>query len=129
MKKFRIDLAAVLVLAAGTATAGGVWHYAGCYTNPDGSGYCYGSFQGFRDQSYAKSYAEFQEVSDGSRSFGAVYQNPYSGNITSAWCIPDASVAALWPEAMNHNGYFHINFTAGGVCNRLTLTNGSAYYH
>lgn len=128
MKKLRIDLAAVLVLVAGTATASTVWHYASCYKNADGSGACQGTFQGFRDQTYAKSYVEFEQSSDGSRLFRAALTNG-DANGVSAWCIPDATVAPMWPQAMAHNGSFYIHFTAGGVCDQLRLVNGSPYFH
>ena len=131
MKKLRIDLLAVLVLMAGTATAGSVWHYASCHRYADGSGHCSGTFKGFRDLAMdagEKSYAEFNQSSDGSRSFAAVYPNPSSTDMVSAWCIPNAAVSAMWPQAMTTNGSFHISFDANGVCTQLHLSNGSAYY-
>jgi hypothetical protein len=131
MKRFMKTLAPVVSLAvfgmAPLALAGSTSETAYCYQNADGSGHCYGNFLGWRNSSQTSAYAYFSENDSGSRSFYARYTVSGATTPSSYSCIPDASVAAVWGEALGHKGYFSISWNTSGTCYSLSLYNGSQY--
>jgi hypothetical protein len=131
MKRFVKTLAPVVSLAAlgmsSLALAGSTSQSNYCYQYADGSGYCSGNFLGWRNSSTAGEYAYFYENDSGSRSFYARYQVSGATSLSTYSCIPDASVAAMWGEALSHKGQFSVYWNASGSCYSLYLYNGSQY--
>jgi hypothetical protein len=131
MKRFMKTLAPVLSLAvfgmAPLALAGSTSQSNHCFQNADGSGYCYGNFLGWRNSSTAGEYSYFYENDSGSRSFYARYMVSGATSLSTYSCIPDASVSAMWGEALAHKGYFSVSWNSSGACYSLSLYNGSQY--
>ncbi|QSQ25974.1 hypothetical protein JY651_14050 [Pyxidicoccus parkwayensis] len=109
------------------ASAGLTYQGATCYQNTDGSGYCYGSMLGFREDATTTSYASFREDEDGTRSFYARYTVAGSTAASSYSCIPDATVSSLWNVALSTRGYFYVAWNTAGTCTYLRVSNGSNY--
>jgi hypothetical protein len=131
MTRFVKQLAPVVTLAAlgvgSLAFAGSTYEGAYCYKYTDGSGYCYGNFQGFRDHAGASTRAYFYKSDSGSKSFYAAITNTSTGVTTGYSCTPDAAAGALWSKAIVHHGYFYVSWNTSGSCTYLSLTNGSQY--
>jgi hypothetical protein len=131
MKRFMKKLAPVVSLAAlglaSVASAGYTFESAACFQNADGSGYCNGTFRGWRNHAQSTAYAYFYENQSGSRGFYARYTVPGATTPSNYSCSPDASVAAMWGDALANEGRFHINWDAAGICYNLSVYNGSAY--
>lgn len=118
--KYGGALAVAGLLASMNAEAGQQWTTAACSKASDGSGSCYGNFLAFRNNSDPSTYASFIEYASGSRYFQAWW--PTTGVVS---CVPNATVANLWPRIMLHEGYFYVTWDATGTCNQLILNNGS----
>lgn len=131
MNRFMKKLAPVVSLAAlgfaSVASAGLTSDSGYCYQNTDGSGYCYGNFLGWRNHAQSTAYAYFYEYASGSKGFYARYTVSGATTPSSYSCVPDASVAASWGEALANKGRFYINWDSSGTCYSLSLYNGSAY--
>jgi hypothetical protein len=131
MRQFMKKLAPVVSLAAlGMATAAGAgskYEGAYCFQNADGSGYCYGNFLGWRNSPQSTAYARFYETQAGSRNFYARYTVSGATSPSTYTCIPDATVSAMWGEALAHKGRFYVYWNTSGTCYSLYLYNGSNY--
>lgn len=131
MNRFMKKLAPVVSLAvlgvASVASAGSTSDSAHCFQNVDGSGYCYGNFLGWRNSSQTGAYAYFYENDAGSRTFYARYMVSGATSYSTYTCSPDASVSAIWGEALANKGRFYINWDVNGVCYSLSIYNGSLY--
>jgi hypothetical protein len=113
-------LVVVGALAPVIAEAGVQSYSAGCSKAADGSGWCMGNFQSFRTHSDPNTYASFVEHATGTRLFQAWW--PGIGLVS---CVPNATVAGLWPRVMSHEGFFNVSWDATGTCTALILNNGS----
>lgn len=131
MKRFMKKLAPVVSLAAlgfGTvASAGYTYEADSCFQNADGSGYCYGTMRGWRYNDQATSYATFYETDAGTKAFIARYTVSGAPSPGTYSCTPDATVAAMWSDAILNRGRFYIYWNTSGTCYSLSLYNGSAY--
>ena len=131
MKRFMKKLAPVVSLAAlglgSAASAGYTYEGASCYQYADSSGYCTGTLLGWRNSSQDSAYVYFYENSSNSRTFYARYMVSGATSYSTYSCIPDASVSAVWNEALAHKGRFYIYWDVNGTCYNLSLYNGSAY--
>ncbi|XXT23932.1 hypothetical protein WME94_20560 [Sorangium sp. So ce429] len=123
---FAAALMAGLVLSTENAAAGMQYQYAHCYTQPDGSGSCYGNFRWFRDEgnSVERAYFCIDRYASGSDNFAfsaRLGDHGYS-------CEPTAALEPYWPQAMvMEEGYFSVTWNASGDCTTLSLMNGSPY--
>jgi hypothetical protein len=74
MKILSVALSAVLALSATSALAGESYDAALCVKREDGSGYCYGTYRGFRNHWSPKTYVEFLFMADSPPRFYVSYQ-------------------------------------------------------
>jgi hypothetical protein len=95
-------------------------NFASCSKSSDGSGSCYGNFLSFRLHSDPSTNVSFVEYASGSKYFTGWW--PGIGTVS---CVPNATVASLWPRLMNHEGFFNIQWDSTGTCHTLILNNGS----
>lgn len=125
------QIAAVMALGAvsmgSSALAGFTGQSALCATNADGSGYCAGSFLGFRNHPNPQVFASFTDSHSGYREFAAQYAPDAVTPAQRYGCMPSSALQSFWPEAMKHDGYFYISWDAQGTCNSLHLAHGSQY--
>jgi hypothetical protein len=114
---------ALLGLAAipNDANAGRRDESAYCSKYSDGSGTCSGSFAGFRNHSDPGAYIMFSRPSNSNRWFFAQFGSH------SIACVPNASVTAVWPDAMTAGGYFWIDWDKYGNCTAMSHFAGSLY--
>lgn len=131
MKRLVQTMVPVLSLAVlgvgGVAVAGSTTQSAYCIKNADGSGRCYGTMLGFLNSAHGSTYARFYKNTSGTRSFYALYAPTSTDSAVGHSCTPDAEVSAIWDKAMQHRGYFSIQWDTAGTCNYLYLSNGSQY--
>jgi hypothetical protein len=131
MKRFMKTLVPVMTFAvlgvASVASAGLVSDSGACFQNTDGSGYCYGNFLGWRNHAQSTAYAYFYENDAGSRGFYARYTVAGATAPSTYSCVPDASVSAMWGDALANKGRFYINWDANGTCYSLSVYGGSLY--
>lgn len=114
--------AALLLARPNASEAGYTYESAYCTTNSDGSGYCQGTFLGFRNAPGAYDYAQFQNNTTPGY-VPKIFYASYLGKLYA--CIPDGDIAAIWPMAMATRGYFNLVWDASGTCHNLWLNNGS----
>ena len=112
---------------AGVAFAGSTTESSYCYKNTDGSGYCYGTLLGFRNNASSSTYARFYKNTSATRSFYAIYTPAGATAAQGYSCTPDATVSTLWDKAIRARGYFNIQWNSSGSCTYLYLANGSQY--
>jgi hypothetical protein len=114
---------ALTLTIAGSAKAMAGAHYVAAYCSKaaDGSGYCYGTFESFRNSSDPSAYIAFTQYATGTRIFQAQYANVYMS------CTPDAPSSSIWPILMANQGYFLVYWNAAGTCNNVSTNSGSLY--
>jgi hypothetical protein len=131
MKRFMKELAPVVSLAAlgfgSVASAGYTYNAHSCSRHADGSGACFGNLLSWRSSSQDTDYATLYEIDNGSRMFIARYRAPGAPSASTFSCTPDASVGAMWGDALAHRGSFYIAWNSSGTCYNLSLYNSSAY--
>lgn len=131
MKRLVQTMAPVLSLAVlgvgGVASAGSTSQSAYCNKNTDGSGSCYGTMLGFLNSAGENNYARFYKNTSGTRSFYALYASSSTTTAVGHSCTPNATVSAIWDKAMQHRGYFSIQWDTSGSCTYLYLSNSSQY--
>ena len=119
----KLSLCAALAMLAAVPTQAQAGYKAesslGCYKRGDGSGYCYGSFIGFRNNADANAYMVVSEMS-GYKWFQAQLNGAYYS------CTPDATTAAFWGDAVSAK-YIDVEWSASGVCNSMIVSSGSLY--
>ncbi len=122
MKKRLLALVAALTLAGmtGAAHAGQVGDSAYCSKNADGSGYCYGTFAGFRNTSNYNDFAEFYSPPLGNSTASFSFYASFNGVWCS--CTASASTTPAWllTTALTAHSYFSISWDSNAAC---TLTN------
>jgi hypothetical protein len=132
MMRFVKQLAPVLSLAVvgigAVAEAAGATDYAHCQKSADGSGSCRGNMREFRNYTGGPSYAEFGMNSSGTKVFYASY-TPAGGATEHFSCTPNATVAAVWEQAMQNIGYFYVTWDTTGACNYIWFYNGSRHFN
>lgn len=92
----------------------------GCYKRADGSGYCFGSFLGYRNHSDPNAYMVLTEGSGGYRFFQAQLNGSYYS------CTPDSATGAFWSDAVSAK-YVDVEWNSSGVCNYVLVSSGSLY--
>jgi hypothetical protein len=127
VKKLAVVLSLGMVGVGSSALAGYTHQNASCVKNADGSGYCFGNFLGFREHAISSTYAWFSMTETGSKTFVAHFTPSGAPSFVTYTCVPDATVAAMWPQAMAHRGHFRVDWNTSGTCTELSLTNGSQY--
>jgi len=132
MMRFVKQVVPVLSLAvlgaAAVAEAGSATEFASCYKAADGSGYCYGTMQGFRNHANPNTYLSFVEDSYGRKSMsGSFPLSSPTGAASNFSCAPNAAVAAMWPRVMQHRGYIEVYWDVNGTCQAMWLMQGSHY--
>ncbi|MFY1825029.1 hypothetical protein ACN47A_03885 [Myxococcus fulvus] len=126
--KSLIPMVALATLGtASVASAGHTYSAASCYQYADSSGYCYGNFLAFRNDATTTTYASFRETDAATRSFYARFTVSGATTPSTYTCIPDATVSAMWAQALDARGYFYVSWDASGTCTYLALNNGSSF--
>jgi hypothetical protein len=129
MSKSLALVAFVLTLAAAhSSQAGRVDNvYPNCVRNADGSGYCNGTLDGFRNYPGDSTvYASFSN-SVGTYTYKAfnAHFNGQNFGCNAANSVPD--IIANWPKAnLGMSFYFEVDWNSSGVCTYLSL--GSVSY-
>lgn len=101
---------------------------ASCYKYSDGSGYCSGTFRGFRN-AVGSSYAQFLAYPTTLLAFYGRY------GTTSYSCYRGVSsgddigvhMVERWPMAAAPDTYFEIDWDSGGTCNYFVTGTRSDY--
>lgn len=127
LKQLAAVVACGVVGVGSSALAGYTGQSAFCTAYSDGSGFCYGSFLGFRNHPNSLVFASFTDSESGYREFSARYAPDSTSAAQFYGCMPGDAVKPLWSAAIQHRGYFYISWGANGLCNRLHLANGSQY--
>jgi len=112
----------LLAVPSGPAVAGWQWESASCHTYQDGSGWCAGTFLGFRHAADSADFVEFTRDVYGEKYMEAHLQG------TWYWCNVDgtnSSFVEIWDLVMQHRGYFSIYWDSNARCTYLSLINGS----
>jgi hypothetical protein len=125
IRKIATVLASIVLFGwlglATRAEAGAQFQSAGCVKNWDGSGYCHGSFNGFRYSSSAWAYAVF--------SVNSYYDGIFSANdgLRSGWCsVPrDSALFPFFLQAATTRSYFYVSWDASARCVNLQVDNSS----
>lgn len=100
-----------------------------CTKQSNGSGYCEGTYGGFRNGGGSSDYFFFNTQASGTspayQYFGAELGNTwYSCTVTSS----NSSVAAAWPQSVDPTAFFfYIAWDANGNCNSIEINRGSPY--
>jgi len=131
MKRFMKKLAPVVSLVTlgfgPVASAGYTYGAYSCSQNADGSGSCSGTLRTWRSSSQDSAYVTFYELDNGGKMFVARYTVSGESSPRTFSCMPDASVGAMWGDALAQRGRFVISWNSSGTCYGLSLYNGSAY--
>jgi len=117
-------VAAILILASAPSEAGYVsLDTAGCVTNADGSGYCYGTKRGFRNDAHPGSRAEFYVNHEGR----VMFIGELGGLWHSCWFASSTQSTMFASFAAQTNGFFVVSFNASGTCTYGYAYQGSDY--
>lgn len=110
---------------AGSAYAGMKLEYGDCIKNKDGSGYCYGTFRGWRNALDANQSVHF----GGSYLAGDKgVQFNWHGQALVCMVPAGSPLESWWPSTiLNATGSFAVNWNAQGQCTHVYLGNSSAY--
>jgi hypothetical protein len=111
-----------LLLAPLRADAGIQDEWTYCTKNKDGSGYCAGTFRGYRNHPDPNTSVHFAYSSNG----GSGVQVNYDGQAHVCMTQPGSAVDKMWPMSISHSGNFQLSWDAAGTCTWLYLGNGSA---
>lgn len=109
------------VSTATDASAGSQWQ--GAYLNKaaDGSGWAYGTFQGFRNNADPAASIDFSNYNGAN---GYVYIN-LGGKYAS--CSVPSTLVGAFNQALLSRDYFEVDWNASGVCTAIYLSNSSEY--
>ena len=121
MKKLLWASALMTLFVAAPSHAGTQYEYGVCASYSDGSGYCGGTFLGFRNYSDPTTYAGFHTSSSGTNAFLSNW------NGSAHTCLASSAVVGLWPQLQTARGYFYVHWNASGICDSVAFTNGSSY--
>lgn len=121
-----LGLGAVALLSsavAGSAYAGYKTESAYCKKLKDGSGYCYGTFRGFRNNVDAGASAHFERDAYNNGYFSAFLGGGvYQCAAPAGWIGQD-----LFNRALTASGWFSVNWDATGQCTNIGLGQDSAF--
>ncbi|MFP2906457.1 hypothetical protein ACLESD_15615 [Pyxidicoccus sp. 3LFB2] len=126
MKNLSLALSAVLALSATSALAGESYDAALCVKNADGSGYCYGTYRGFRNHWSPKTYVEFLFMSNSPPAFYVNYQQTSTSPVIDVTCTArTAAMQAMWPLLISNEQYFSVVWNSTGECTYATVSRSS----
>jgi hypothetical protein len=117
-------IVAAITLTARSGHAGLTYDSAYCATYSDGSGYCSGSFAGFRAAD-ASSYAEFYSGVTSATSGDAFYATYHSGNFSCVFPGSGVYDKELARAYSSPTAYFFVGWAANGLCNELDVARSS----
>ena len=99
-----------------------------CSKNADGSGTCFGSYQGFRASSDASAYVYFHAGSSAQGAINGVFYAELNGAYMN--CVTGSPTLIQQMAAMTSHwqGQFFISWDATGACTQL-FTYGMSYWN
>lgn len=120
-----LGIATLITLVAPNAHAGqSNSDFAACNANGDGSGYCYGTFAGFRNASDSSALAEFIS--------GSHYSNEFAAYLNSQWYVCSFPQNSAFDQQLIYafaspTEEFSISWDKGGNCTSLYVYRGSEF--